>query len=244
MKLLKSLSVIILFFSIITFNIGASYASERYTYEDYLLDRNEGYISEDITFDELKGPDNMTFDKMTELIEFNPNFTKIYESDNMDLNSESFRAIVKTLYPGDFFVMNSNASAGFSGHATLVISDIEFLNHVQSDFNGRPRFMTRDAFNRMYKGRDIKVFRSNNYNWGTSAAEWADITYRNSNATYQITNSLSDTSKTYCSKIVYQAYRYGAGKESINEMLFDIVRPYDLPKWIKAGHHGEYNPYE
>ena len=57
----------------------------------------------------------------------------------------------------------------------------------------------------------------------------------------KLQNDLSDTRKTYCSKIVYQAYRYGAGKESINEMLFDIVRPYDLPKCIKTGHHGEYN---
>ncbi|WP_352406882.1 hypothetical protein [Acetoanaerobium noterae] len=149
MKLLKSLSVLILFLSIIIVNIGTSYASERYPYEDYLKNMNAGYISEDVTFDELIGPDNMTFENMIEFTESNPNFTKIYESDNMD-----------------------------------------------------------------------------------------------SNATYQITNSLSDTSKTYSSKIVYQAYRYGAGKESINEILFDIVRPYDLPKWIKSGQHGEYNTYE
>lgn len=149
MKLLKSLSVLILFLSIIIVNIGTSYASERYTYEDYLRDKNDGYIAEDVAFEDLIGPDDMTFENMIEFTESNSNFTKIYKSDNMD-----------------------------------------------------------------------------------------------SNAIYKITNDLSDTRKTYCSKIVYQAYRYGAGKESINEMLFDIVRPYDLPKCIKTRHHGEYNTYE
>lgn len=216
MKLLKSLSVLILFLNIIIVNIGTSYASERYTYEDYLRDMNAGYISEDVTFDELRGPDNITFDQMAELIESNPNFTKIYESESMDLNSESFRAVVKNLYPGDFFVMDSNVSAGFSGHATLVLSNNVFLNHTPKGNNGHPDDITREEFNDNYKGRNIKVFRSNNYDWGANAAKWADRTYTNSNATYQITNSLSDTSKTYCSKIVYQAYRYGAGRESIN----------------------------
>lgn len=244
MKLLKSLSVLILFLSIIIVNIGTSYASEQYTYEDYLRDKNDGYIAEDVTFEDLIGPDDMTFENMIEFTESNPNFTKIYESDNMDLESEDFRAVVTTLYPGDFFVMDSNASAGFSGHAVLVLSNNEFLNHTPKLPGGHPQTITREKFNRDYKGRNIKVYRSNNYYWGVNASNWADRTYRNSNATYQITNSLSDTSKTYCSKIVYQAYRYGAGKESINEMLFDIVRPYDLPKWIKAGHHGEYNTYE
>ena len=87
MKLLKSLSVLILFLSIIIVNIGTSYASERYTYEDYLRDKNDGYIAEDVTFEDLIGPDDMTFENMIEFTESNSNFTKIYKSDNMDSNA-------------------------------------------------------------------------------------------------------------------------------------------------------------
>ncbi|WP_041487143.1 hypothetical protein [Acetoanaerobium sticklandii] len=69
MKLLKSLSVLILFLNIIIVNIGTSYASERYTYEDYFRDKNDGYIAEDVTFVDLIGPDDMTFENMIEFTE-------------------------------------------------------------------------------------------------------------------------------------------------------------------------------
>ena len=101
-EVIKIFVCAILFLSFIIVNIGTSYASERYTYEDYLRDKNDGYIAEDVTFEDLIGPDDMTFENMIEFTESNPNFTKIYESDNMDLESEDFRAVVTTLYPGVF----------------------------------------------------------------------------------------------------------------------------------------------
>ena len=46
---------------------------------------------------------------------------------------------------------------------------------------------------------------------------------------YNINQDLKSTSKTYCSKIVYQAYYYGAGSKSIiNPMTRGIIPPYDL----------------
>lgn len=111
-------------------------------------------------------------------------------------------------------------------------------------------FLDRAAFSKEYGGRDIKVYRSNNYYWGVKAVAWAVNTYRDKldKFNYKITMNLKDVYNTYCSKIVYQSYRNGVGNEAMrspltgNSSWFESF-PYHLPYVIHIGEHGTYDGY-
>ena len=96
-------------------------------------------------------------------------------------------------------------------------------------FTYTPETRTRAQFINDYRNGLIRVFRPVNVSNGIAAANWADRTYRNSNVPYRLTTSLATTHETYCSKLVWQTYFFGAGSSSVahpntNRMVF----PYEL----------------
>ena len=60
----------------------------------------------------------------------------------------------------------------------------------------------------------------------SSAADWAENTYRDSNAKYFISSNTKSTKSTYCSKLVWQVYYYGTG--DAYELNENIIPPYEL----------------
>ena len=53
--------------------------------------------------------------------------------------------------------------------------------------------------------------------------------------TYSLNSNINDTYHTYCSKLVWQSYYFGAGKKSVNSTgVYHYFNPYNLPKNIKG----------
>ena len=247
-KQFKQKFIFTLLIILITCSIGTVvYASNEkelyeneFTYEEYLRQVELGYIDPELSYQEIIKANSKTFNDLVEEMNSDPRFTLIYESSSFDMDSPEFRAIVNTLNPGDVFIMNSSASWGLSGHAAMALSNSEIINHAGPDTY--TDILSRSDFNNLYRYRDIKLYRSKNYYWGVNAAEWADAEYRNNPASYQLSANLASTRPTYCSKIVYQAYKYGAGEESLYlNSTFDLVGPYYLPEFVRIGLHGEYD---
>lgn len=239
-------SVIILFTFVAVngYAIASTNKSEfeqQFTYEQYLEQVELGYIDENVSYQALVEANKMTFEDLVKSIENNPNFSLIYESSHLDLESEEFRAVVTRLNPGDVFIMNSTASWGLSGHAAMALSNDEIINIAGP--SSKTEIVPRSTFNGYYTGRDIELYRTNNYYWGTAAAEWADQEYRTNKADYELSMDAASTRPTYCSKLVFQAYKYGAGLDSIAiDAVSGLISPYALKNLIKIDKHGEYDP--
>ncbi|MCI5999957.1 MAG: hypothetical protein MRZ23_00370 [Finegoldia magna] len=61
----------------------------------------------------------------------------------------------------------------------------------------------------------LNVYRYKYSTDALKAARWAEKTYKGKSIRYRIDGDYSSTSYTYCSKIVWQAYRYGIPKTDI-----------------------------
>ena len=73
-----------------------------------------------------------------------------------------------------------------------------------------------------------KVYRCSHPNAGTKAAQWAKKHYENSDSEYLVTFNLKSETFTYCTKIIYQAYKYGVDKNSVSDHGLYIISPYAL----------------
>ena len=210
-----------------------------FPYEKYLEKVEQGYIAPDVSYETLARANQKTFEDLCSSMDNNPNFTLIYES----VRYFDPLAVVETLYPGDVFIMEDTlTSSAILGHAAMAVSNTEIANIVGEETVAD--IVPRSTFDDYYKNQEraVKIYRSNNYNWGVDAALWADKTFRGTKIPYKITMNLTSTSSVYCSKLVYQAYRYGAGFTSLwREENYDIITPYGLPDYIKIGKHGEYD---
>lgn len=132
---------------------------------------------------------------------------------------------------GDIIVTNGTSALGLTGHAGIAISSTEILSIEGS--NHYPRTMTVAQWKARYhdrSGRWSRVYRVKEPIDRTSSAAWAKINYNNkTNISYAITTNISSKNPTYCSKIVWQVYRYGASSSTINTPTGNIVLPYSLP---------------
>ncbi|QJI69797.1 hypothetical protein HI031_09370 [Staphylococcus haemolyticus] len=83
---------------------------------------------------------------------------------------------------------------------------------------------------RFGEGKDdwIKIYRCSMPGAGERAAKWAEEHYKDTDKTYLVTLNLKSERFTYCTKIIYQAYKYGVSKNSINEHGLLIISPYAL----------------
>ena len=52
------------------------------------------------------------------------------------------------------------------------------------------------------------------------AAKWAEEHYKDTDKTYLVTLNLKSERFTYCTKIIYQAYKYGVSKIQLTNMAY------------------------
>jgi uncharacterized protein YycO len=133
------------------------------------------------------------------------------------------------LKAGDVLISNATSSRGLTGHAAIAISSSKIL-HIHSAGHN-PAVHNLSWFKKRYSGKGhwLKIYRSKNSKAGAKAAAWAKKNYVGKKYKYGINTKLSSKNPTYCSKIIYQAYKYGASKKSIYDPGSHIIAPYALP---------------
>lgn len=145
---------------------------------------------------------------------------------------------------GDILISNSTSSAGLTGHAGIAINETQVLHIVGAGH--KPSVMSLSTWiNRYGTGKTpgktaTWVYRVSNRTAAIQAGNWAIDNYRGKSYSYGITTTLSSKNPTYCSKIVWQAYRYGPSSSYVNSPPSLIVRPYELPAYFKSGYKPKY----
>lgn len=113
-----------------------------------------------------------------------------------------------TARPGDIMVSDSTSSYGLTGHAGIVID----YNGTVVSIAGKgyhPQKYTMSTWWGLYP--DEKIVRHSSASTAQSAATWASNFVTNySSISYSISNLASPYTSTYCSKIVWDSYYYGA----------------------------------
>lgn len=230
-KSLKSLSILMVMVLVFGFTGSiTSFASSKLSYSKYLNLQEDGIIGEDVTYEYLQ-----EMQAESEILE-----KQLEENDNfVEVNPKEFNLAnsFNSLERGDVIITNATSSAGLTGHAGIAVSKAEIL-HIEGP-GKKPSIINTTEWKKKYPSGIInwtKVYRSVSPINGSRAAQWARNTYRSSNATYKITMDLASTHETYCSKIVWQAYYYGAGKSHTDNppTLKGIRLPYDLPTTVKS----------
>ncbi len=218
-----------------------------YTYYEELVEK--GVLGEDITFEMWQ--ELVTESKLIEkAFEDSENFTLVrkFTNDNSDTlmglptdpnvpvihdggSGSDFRA-------GDIFITNATFGQ-LTGHSGIMMTNGNIL-HI-AGIGETPDPISVSNWHRNYTNAKsnswTKVYRCVNGTAGIKAANWAYNTYYNSGAKYTITNNLASTNETYCSKLVWQAYYYGAGKSYVTDtIIYRVVFPYSLPNEISVYH--------
>lgn len=219
-KFISFFSIFILLIGIF-FNINV-FANEnkKITYEEFKQAQLDGYIGETMTYEDLNKFIELSY-QLEEKMENSKDFYKVYDSRRVALGEN-----IPLLEPGDILITNGTTVPYLPGHAAIAVSDKSIL-HIAGK-GETPTKESRYIFKDMYIKRIsdwIKIYRPKNSYYGKKAAEWADATYGygpKKYAKYVLDNDLYSTDKTYCSKIVWQAYRFGLEKsESLD--AFDYV---------------------
>lgn len=168
----------------------------------------------------------------------------IFENDNFvkpeGLGDPTYPGSGLYVRAGDILVTNNTILNGFTGHAAIVIgeshvAEIRGYGHVLEK-NTILKFFERN----MEPGKGIKVIRYNDATKASQAAQWASryVDNYSSTVTYELRSDLYNyTSQTYCSKLVWNAFYYGANVElktswmTIDGSLYlKMSQPYDLPQ--------------
>ncbi|MCJ1656858.1 hypothetical protein MT340_009965 [Staphylococcus sp. NRL 16/872] len=133
------------------------------------------------------------------------------------------------LQPGDIILTKGPVLFGFFGHSSIA------LNHdtvLQIEGPGqKPITESFDSFKERFgEGKNdwIKVYRCSKAGAGQKAANWASQHYKDSDKTYLVTLNPKSERFTYCTKIIYQAYKYGVNKNAVNDQGLLIISPYAL----------------
>lgn len=184
-------------------------------HQEYLQYVSDGILSSDITFEYWKQLKDQSV-QLESVLENTDNFSEVYGRDTYSMKN------------GDVFITNGTSSAGILGHAGIAISSTRII-HI-AGFGDVPEVISLATWNSLYDHKGwTKVYRSSNSTVATNAGDWADTTYRDSNAEYVIGTNLASTDETYCSKMVWQAYYYGTADEHhANGPAFGVRLPYDL----------------
>ncbi|WP_152559168.1 hypothetical protein [Tumebacillus flagellatus] len=113
-----------------------------------------------------------------------------------------------TAKPGDILVTNSTSSSGLTGHAGIVV---DYSGNVVS-IAGSGYHPTKYSVSTWFSSYPHeKIVRHSNTSTAQSAANWASSFVINySYLDYSLSDLASPYKSTYCSKIVWDAYYYGA----------------------------------
>lgn len=206
--------------------------SEFLSYQEFMKAQENGNIAKDITYEQLQ---ELAFQslQLEKEIENDGLFKKIYDSKDSSIDFMSVG-----LESGDIIMTNDTNKNGFTGHVGIAIAPNDILDIPGFD---RPvRTQSPSQFTSDYSDGWVKVYRPLNSTWGYKAGRWARNTYKDSDAIYSLTNDLTTTHETYCSKIVYQAYKYGVGKDAFYSNYYSerLILPYELRDILKVEYHG------
>lgn len=213
--------------------------------------QKEGAISKEVTYEDLIKA-NQEFDSLSQELDSSPAFNKVYDTSSKALSATKSNGW-PALASGDIIITNGTSSAGLTGHAAIAIGSDSILS-----IEGKGKSInlrTKSSFYKKYKtssSRWIKVYRPKTASWGTKAGAWAKKNYPKGSSSYQINFDIKGTKKTYCSKIVFQSYKYGVGKKAFNTYFHEnsgtsysyynqsgIITPYSLSTYIKTNQRGK-----
>lgn len=124
---------------------------------------------------------------------------------------------------------------GITGHSGIVLNNGRVLHIQGPGFKANTISITQWYSN--YKS--TKVVRPNTASHGTSAATWANNFYVNGagrNYEYDVRTTLNGTGKTYCSKLVWQAYKNGPNK-NLSGYTPGMRTPYDFVNYTLFNGH-------
>lgn len=225
----KILSVFLSFLFILSFSTsGYAATNNGISYEEFMSYVEAGYIPENISYSQwcsIIEKNNRLEKEMTNELLNSGNFELVYSSKNPRAYSSY------TMQSGDIFITNSTTSFGLTGHAAIAINSSTIL-HI-AGLGEVPSTLRFNDWLTEYSdaGGWTQVYRHTNSSVGLSAGIWALVNYKDSNVPYSFAGGLYDTTRTYCSKIVWQAYYYtepvGTHVE-IPSGLDVIIVPYDL----------------
>lgn len=153
-------------------------------------------------------------------------------------SSPSGKANDFKLQPGDIILTKGPVLFGFFGHSSIALDHDTVLQIEGPD--DKPITESFRSFKQRFgseKNDWIKIYRCESPKAGQKAANWAKIHYKNSNKTYLVTLNLKSECFTYCTKIIYQAYKYGVSKDTINDHGLLIISPYALVDNFNNGYH-------
>lgn len=228
MEIKKKLSVI-LAVAMMCFTISGGISSvsaseeevnpeELFSQEQYDKGVSEGWIDEDMSLEDLQQIQKESL-QLAEQLEDDPNF---YEVQTREVQTSPYRA-------GDIIVTNG-VKLPILGHAGIFVGKNTILHIAGKGYN--PSTKTMNEWLKSYtrkKGTWTKVYRCSTPSYGPAASKWAMKKYHGSKATYQISKDRKSTAKTYCSKIVWQSYYYGAGSKSVTDGLNSgLIHPLEL----------------
>lgn len=222
--LLSFLMVIIL--SMPAFAAVPGKDAESKDYKEYLQLVSDGVLGEEVSFEYWQDFKARSA-QLESALENSKDFYVVYDSASTRSAGYSMRA-------GDVFVTNATSFFGFTGHSGIAISSTQIL-HIAGKGH-HPATISLNSWNSSYTSKGwTKVYRHKSSSVAMAAAKWAKNTYAGSNATYAINFNTESTHETYCSKIVWQAYRYGPTTSSVaNNGTHAILSPYDLHFTIRG----------
>ena len=197
---MKKYLVIFLMLIASIFILPISTRAEESRYENYKYMVDNGYLDSEISFEEWNA-----------YLDENERLEKEFENEEIPFYIGKLRSGFE-LERGDILVTNGTSKKGLTGHAAIAL-DSENILHIAGPNDVPDTITKKEWIENYHDGKTwTKVYRHSDSDIASSAADWAEETYNGSNAEYKITNDTNDTSKTYCSKIVWQAYYFGTGE--------------------------------
>ena len=199
-------SIILLLTFLFMGNTSFAYDESRLpTREDYNKLVEEGVLGESVTYEQF-------YELQKESLELEEQLGDDWEKITITrANASSYRIL-----GGDIFVTNGTISSGLIGHAGIAINSEDILSTRKGEY---PSTESLQDWIRNYVNASDKLWLNvYRYKYSTDAlkaARWAERTYKGKKIRYHINGNFSTTSYTYCSKIVWQAYRYGIPKTNI-----------------------------
>lgn len=148
----------------------------------------------------------------------------------------------QTVYPaytnmkaGDIFITTDSAANGVLGHSGIAISSTAILH--MPGYGKTSEIISYGGWKARYDEKNTKtyIYRQDNTAMGQAAADWARKWYWNSNGggtqtvfpAYHISPYTSSKNPSYCSKLVWQAYK-NTSPSSINTPMYNVIHPYAL----------------
>lgn len=176
----------------------------------FLFDSNTSVANSDLTDEELT---NLHYQQALSEMERTGSYAG--EIDDSDFNSVPPEAAGFTYKPGDILITKSASSAGLVGHSGLILTNTSNVLDIPG-VGRKPRVIPLSEWFKSYPA--TKVVRFSSASRAYDAAYWASKNYVNTNGgayanlIYGFSGSIKGFQSTYCSKIVWQAYYYGAQK--------------------------------